>query len=100
MFANAWLIRGFARTMPQLTQALDEILTSRVVDQTGLTGAFDFHVEWGQRGDTPRDPSVQTPDSIATLVTAFRERLGLKLARTRAAIDVLVIDHIERPDAD
>jgi uncharacterized protein (TIGR03435 family) len=40
-----------------------------------------------------------TPDG-PTLVTAIQEQLGLKLESTKGPVDVLVIDHVERPTPD
>jgi uncharacterized protein (TIGR03435 family) len=67
-----------------------------VLDQTGLTGNFDFTLEW-----TPNIPASQDfkPDqSGPTYIEAVKEQLGLKLESTRGTIQVPVIDHVERPD--
>jgi uncharacterized protein (TIGR03435 family) len=100
MFQTGWFIRGFARTMPQLVRLLDETVGSPVVDRTGLTGAFDFDVTWGPPGDLQTDPSQQTTEGLASLFTALREQLGLKLDATRGPYDVLVIDSVARPTPD
>jgi uncharacterized protein (TIGR03435 family) len=61
------------------------------VDQTGLSGRFDFTPEW-----TPEpDSSADAPG--ATFVEALREQLGLKLTPAKGSIQMLVIDHVERP---
>lgn len=59
-----------------------------VVNQTGLTGKFDFKLEW-----TPETSESEGP----TFFEALREQLGLKLESTRGPIQTLIIDHIERP---
>lgn len=61
-----------------------------VVDQTGLTGTYDFTLKW--RSD-PLDESGELPD----LFNAIQEQLGLKVIDSKAPLEVLVIDHIERP---
>jgi uncharacterized protein (TIGR03435 family) len=100
MFQTAWFIRGFSRTMPQLAQVLDATIGSPVADHTGLTGSYDFDVQWGTPTTTAADPSIQTPDSIAALFTAVQEQLGLRLVATRGPYDVLVIDSVSRPTPD
>ena len=58
------------------------------VDRTQLDGRFDIDLEW-------------SPDQTATdkpsIFTAVQEQLGLKLESSRGPVDVIVIDHIERP---
>jgi uncharacterized protein (TIGR03435 family) len=68
-----------------------------VVDQTGLTGKFDWEVQW-----IPDDLRVDTanrPDG-PSIFQAFRDQLGIKLEPTRDRVDVLVIDRAERPVPD
>jgi uncharacterized protein (TIGR03435 family) len=62
-----------------------------VIDRTGLTGTFDLRLE-----SAPGDTS-QTGTSD---FTAMREQLGLKLESTKGFVEVLVIDHAERPHED
>jgi uncharacterized protein (TIGR03435 family) len=68
-----------------------------VVDHTGLTGKFDWEVQW-----VPEDLRVDgaaRPEG-PSIFEAFRQQLGLKLEPTRDRADVLVIDHAERPQTD
>src|SRR5262249_12789080 len=81
-------------------------LDAHVVDRTGLTGKFDFHVSFGpsahdpvrqgqtERGEEPGDPTA--PD----LAVALQEQLGLKLQPGKGPGEFLVIDHVERPSLD
>ena len=64
-----------------------------VVDQTGLTGKWDFKWTW------TADESRVAPDANAApgMFTAIQEQLGLKLDAVKAPADAFVIDHIERP---
>lgn len=62
-----------------------------IVDQTGLSGAWDFSLNWLPDGSQPADgdgPSI---------FEALKDQLGLKLKPTRASVPVLVIDHVEQP---
>lgn len=73
-----------------------------VEDRTGLTGTFDFNFEWSLTRDSaaPPDPR-QSPslpeDTGPGFLEALREQLGLKLVSSKAPVDVLVIDRVERP---
>jgi bla regulator protein blaR1 len=65
-----------------------------VVDQTGLKGAYDFTLTWGRPQPETSDAG---PGAAPLIVTAIQEQLGLKLVPTKAPVEVIVIDHIERP---
>jgi uncharacterized protein (TIGR03435 family) len=74
---------------------LSALARQLVVDETGIEGKFDVSASW--RPDTAAaDPNDPRP----SLFTAMKEQLGLKLEAQRRPVDVLVIDHIERPDPD
>lgn len=68
-----------------------------VVDQTGLTGAYDFSLDWlADQPTSSAAPGAQPADAEGpSFFEAIKEQLGLRLKPTRAAIPVLVIDHIE-----
>lgn len=84
-------ITGRAMEMPNLADRLSDALSRMVVDQTGLTGAYDISLTWTP--DDERGPA----DSGPSLFTAIDEQLGLRLEFTRAPVPVLVIDRIEKP---
>ena len=64
-----------------------------VVNKTGLEGGYDFTVDYAPVG---ADPS----DTRPSIFTALEEQLGLKLVPAKGPVDVIVIDHIERPTAN
>lgn len=75
-----------------------------IVDQTGLTGRYDFKLIW-----TPDDAAAQAPPSAdsgaalpagPSLFSAIPEQLGLKLESIKGPVDVIVIDHVEKPTAN
>jgi uncharacterized protein (TIGR03435 family) len=78
-----------------LAEALSRQLGRNVIDKTGLDGEYDFDLRWAPDvgdGDSPPDgPSI---------FTAVQEQLGLKLESSKAPVDAIVIDHIERPSAN
>lgn len=79
------------------------VLDRPVVNQTGLSGRFDFVLTWtpdefqfgglGVKIPAPADNAAAPPD----LFTAVQQQLGLKIESTKAPVDVLVIDHVEKP---
>lgn len=91
-------------TMAEFASTMQAVVLDRpVLDQTGLTGRFDFVLTWtpdetqfGGRGGQvppPADPTNAPPG----LFTAIQEQLGLKLEATKAPAEVLVIDKLEKP---
>ena len=79
------------------------VLDRPVFDRTGLSGRYDFDLEWRSDGTqfdrrTCLHARRQTSDK-PDIFTAVRQ-LGLKLAPAKEAIDVLVIDHVELPNAN
>lgn len=66
-----------------------------VVDQTGLTGRFDFLLRW-----TPDEFQNSDANASPGLFTAIQEQLGLKLVPVNTPTTVLVIDQVERPSAN
>jgi uncharacterized protein (TIGR03435 family) len=67
-----------------------------VLDQTRLTGNFDFTLEWTP--NIPVSPDFIPDQSGPTYIEALKEQLGLKLESSRGPVQVPVIDHVERPD--
>lgn len=72
---------------------IKQLLMDRpLVDQTGLTGRYDFKLNYSY-GDSPNtDPAAPPP-----MFTAIKEQLGLKFEPVKASVDVMVIDHISKP---
>ncbi len=70
-----------------------------VVDRTGITDRIDYRLEWTPESSGPVVPGVEVePDPTPlSFMEAVREQLGLKLQSTKAPLQTLVIDHIERP---
>jgi bla regulator protein blaR1 len=91
-------------TIDTLASQLGQQLGRFVSNQTGLKGDFAFHVEWapdpgqnqGGDPDTPPPAGVDGP----SIFTALQDQLGLKLESGKGPVEVLVIDHVEKPDAN
>ena len=62
-----------------------------VTDHSGLTGTYDIDLDWAVDAADPDKPSF---------FTAVQEQLGLKLEFRREPVDVVVIEHVERPTED
>jgi uncharacterized protein (TIGR03435 family) len=81
-------MRGTNITMPLLAERLSPYMERPVIDKTGLTGSFDFRIEF------PADPDH--PDITASLFACL-QALGLKLEAAKAPVQYIVIDHVEKP---
>jgi uncharacterized protein (TIGR03435 family) len=64
-----------------------------VIDQTGLTGTWDFALEWVD--DPPPGQAANDEPSGATFFQAVKEQLGIKLDSQKGPVDVLVVEHIQ-----
>jgi uncharacterized protein (TIGR03435 family) len=90
-------------TMSDLARLMQRAILDRpVVDKTGLTGRYDFDLEWApdetQFGGEVPPASAETP--AAPLFSAIQQQLGLRLEATRGPVQALVIDKAERPSAN
>jgi uncharacterized protein (TIGR03435 family) len=65
-----------------------------VVDQTGLSGAFDFKLDWTPAARTAA--ASTDPPAGPTIFEAVQEQLGLKLESRKLPLPVIVIDRVER----
>jgi uncharacterized protein (TIGR03435 family) len=86
----------------QMVQAFSGQSGRMVVDRTGLTGSWDFEINFAIEGrGGPGGPDVPAPDPNApSFFTALQEQLGLKVESTKGPVEVLVIDAIEKPVDD
>jgi uncharacterized protein (TIGR03435 family) len=82
------------------------MLGRTVVDKTGLTGKYDVKAQWTPDqnqlqalagGAPPGEPVPQFDPNGPSIFTALQEQLGLKLESQKGPVDILVIDHVEKP---
>lgn len=85
---NRMHIKGVALPISFLTQNLANRLGRMVTDQTGLTGKYDFAIEW--------DPQSDAESAGPSLFTVLKEQLGLRLETQKGHVDVLVVDSAEK----
>jgi uncharacterized protein (TIGR03435 family) len=95
-------LEGKGVSMAALAKTLSRTYTSmlgrNVIDGTGLTGTFDIHLTWAVDFVRPGAIDTTPPDLTGpSIFTALQEQLGLKLESTKGPVEVLVIDHVERP---
>jgi bla regulator protein BlaR1 len=97
--------QGFAVPLEMLAQVLSGILSRPVIDKTGLTGKYDFVLEWTP--DSGADARAQGfGDGVnspapapggPTIFTALQEQLGLRLDSQKGPVQNIVIDRVEKP---
>lgn len=108
MFIGLEGLGAAAIEIGQLTPMLARRLGRTVIDKTGLTGKFDIKLQVAPDeaqslslfgiGPPPAVPAPPAADSNGpSLFTALEEQLGLKLESTKGPVDILVIDHVEKP---
>jgi uncharacterized protein (TIGR03435 family) len=79
-------------TMERLATQLSGSAGRPVIDKTGLKGYYAFMLDW-----TPANgAAVSNPDAV-TVFTAVQEQLGLKLEPTTGPLEMLIINHAEKP---
>jgi uncharacterized protein (TIGR03435 family) len=90
-------------TMSDLARLMQRAILDRpVVDKTGLSGRYDFDLEWAPDetqfgGEVPVAPA-DAPS--APLFSAIQQQLGLRLEATRGRVAALVVDKAEQPSAN
>jgi uncharacterized protein (TIGR03435 family) len=110
---NPTRLSGTGVDMYDLALTLSNYSDRPVIDSTGLQGIFDIKLQWNPFGsaapsadDTLRSPAAVAKegsrpdlDSLPTLAGAL-DQLGLKLESKKAPVEVIVIDHVERPSGN
>ena len=87
-------------SMTMIAQFLEAPVSRNVFDRTGIQGNFDLELQWTPERQRLGAGAPAGDPSGVSIFTAIREQLGLKLESTKAPIDVLVIDHAEKPTPD
>jgi len=92
-----WIATRYS--MADLADFLADNTQSLVVDMTGLGGQFDFALDLGPYFsiDTPIRKDEAGPVLAAAFQPALQAQLGLKLESKKIPVEVLVIDHVEKP---
>jgi uncharacterized protein (TIGR03435 family) len=83
---------AYGMTLAEAFGLLHSYLGRVVIDETGLTGMFDLHLEF-----TRDDAAADSPDASPSIFTAMETQLGLKLQPARGPGEYVVIDSVEHP---
>lgn len=100
LFANNSPVSAFTNFLQSL------VLDRPVVDQTGITGKYDMTVTFTMddsffNGHPPAFPKpADDVEPAPNLFDAIQQELGLKLTAEKTQVDVLAIDHVEKPSAN
>jgi uncharacterized protein (TIGR03435 family) len=92
-------LSGKSAPIGDLAKMLAGRVNRVVVDKTGLSGNYDFELNWtpgpGENSDGPADNR-----DAPTLFTALQEQMGLRLQPARGPVDILGIAHAEKPESN
>jgi uncharacterized protein (TIGR03435 family) len=92
-------------TLSMFASSLGMVLDRPVIDRTGITSYFEIHLVFSPDDSAAPRPVTADPGASAAVTSpdapsifqAIQEQLGLRLVPAKGPVDVLVIDHIERP---
>ena len=85
------ILNAKSASMPDVAQALSDLVHRQVIDKTGLAGRADMTLKWTS------DEAADQGSNVLSIFTALEEQLGLKLVSSKGPVECLVIDHIEMP---
>jgi uncharacterized protein (TIGR03435 family) len=105
IFRTPGHVVGQKVAMAQLTDLLSNMAGRIVVDKTGLQGKYDINLDFTPEqsqlqpppGGDPGIPVPRPDPNGPSLFTAVQEQLGLKLESQKGPVEIMVIDHVERP---
>lgn len=90
-------LSGQKVSLTQLTAELSQLTGRMVLDKVSFAGKYDINLDWTpEPGQSWTSPAAPNP----SLSTAIQEQLGLKLESQTGPIDMLVIDHVEKPSGN
>jgi uncharacterized protein (TIGR03435 family) len=102
-------LEGFGVPMSKLVEVLADRIGRTVVDKTGFSGTFNFELDFSpddaasnpkSRTTADADPERPIPGTnvqAPTIFAALQEQLGLRLQAAKGQVEVLLIDHVQRP---
>jgi uncharacterized protein (TIGR03435 family) len=103
-------LEGRHVTLAELTRALAAIFQRSVLDQSGLSGRFDINLRFAYEPDVTvgiGNPWSQGNSGVAedpginpSITVALQQQLGLSLESTKGPVELLVVDHAERPSGN
>jgi uncharacterized protein (TIGR03435 family) len=102
--AGSWHMRGGKVPMAEFVRALSGMLGLTVTDQTGFSAVFDvdlhFQADGTIAGFPPPPPGAIPAETASPSIFSAVQQLGLRLESTKGPVEMLVIDHVERPSVN
>jgi len=89
--------------LDSLAKALSPVLnvsSERIVDETGLTGIYDYRLGFSGTGLSTKASADQDPSGLPDLFGALEKQLGLKLQQKKLLINMVIVDHVDRVPAE
>jgi len=90
--------------MAEFVRVLSRVLGRPVTDRTGFSGVFDVNLDFlpdeTTAGLSATPPGTIPADTASPSIFSAVQHLGLRLESTKGPVEVLVIDHVERPSAN
>jgi uncharacterized protein (TIGR03435 family) len=93
-------MEAFAETMHTLNAAQTYLDTGIVVDQTGLTGAWDFNFKYGPKITGPLAALAAGGPGVISLFDAIDKQLGLKLDAMKLPTPVIIVESVNRKPSE
>ena len=93
-------IDGEGMNVTELSGTISMVLNRPVIDKTGLSGTFDVHLRWTPEPGEVGNSDTPFENNSGSIFSVLQEKLGLKLRKATGSVDVLVIDHVERPSTN
>lgn len=106
------MIKAHDATIESLVELLSQQIGITIVDNTGLTGRYDYALSWMPNEDSlqlmglripspPPEGGGQSQQVVGpSIFSAVQEQLGLNLEKHKGPVDVIVIDHVESPSSN
>jgi uncharacterized protein (TIGR03435 family) len=90
-------IIGNTSTMSGLAASLVIFLKRPVIDNTGLSGYYNFDIKWVASGESQPPSGPLGPEGISMLISNVETELGLHLRTTDGPVKYWIVDHLEPP---
>jgi uncharacterized protein (TIGR03435 family) len=96
--ANGTVVKSM--TIQQFGDFISGPLQMPVVDETGLTGKYDFVLDFTPYLPDAKNMGPDRPDTASILMAAMEGELGIKMETRKTQVDVMVVDHVEKPSGN
>jgi uncharacterized protein (TIGR03435 family) len=95
-----WIADAKGMTVAEFAaRVFRDTLDRPAIDRTGIAGLFDIHLEFSDL-ENSAGLGGDADNAAPSVFTAIQEQLGLKLSADKGPVEVLVIDHVEKPSAN